>query len=244
MKLKDKVAIITGASRGIGRAAALLFAKVGAKVVIVYKSQTQKAEEVKKIIGKNAIIIQADLTMESDVKNVVSKTLKSFGTIDILINNAGEIIRPGDWKTDIDTWQKTIDANLTSMWLITKEVAPIMQKNQKGSIVNLTSTVGILGVAPVLAYSCAKGAVISLTKAFAKELAPNIRVNAVAPSNVMTDMTRGAGEELIERMKKTTSLQRIAQPEELAKAILFLASDDASYITGHVLVVDGGYSLK
>ena len=119
-----------------------------------------------------------------------------------------------------------------------------MQKNPSGSIVNLTSTVGILGVAPVLAYSCAKGGIVSMTKAFAKELAPNIRVNAVAPSNVQTDMTRGAGKELIERMKKTTLLQRIAQPEELARAILFLASDDASYITGHILVVDGGYSLK
>jgi len=244
MKLKDKVAIVTGASRGIGRATALLFAKEGAKVVIVYKQQKEKADEVKNIIGGNAWNVQADLTKERDVKNLVDKTLQKFERIDILVNNAGEIIRPGDWKTGRETWQNTLDANLTSMYLMTKETIPIMQKNPSGSIVNLTSTVGILGVAPVLAYSCAKGGIVSMTKAFAKELAPNIRVNAVAPSNVQTDMTRGAGKELIERMKKTTLLQRIAQPEELARAILFLASDDASYITGHILVVDGGYSLK
>ena len=111
-------------------------------------------------------------------------------------------------------------------------------------IINLTSTVGILGVAPIIAYSAAKGGIINITKAFAKELAPDVRVNAVAPSNVMTDMTKSAGEELIELFRLDTPLKRIAEPKELAKPILFLASDDASYITGHILVVDGGYSLK
>ena len=245
MKLKDKVAIITGSSRGIGRSTAQLFAKEGAKVVVNYKTEKAKAEEVAKQIGKaNSLVVQADVTQEKDVKKLVKETLKRFGRIDILVNNAGEIIRPGDWKTSLKTWHKTLDANLTSMWLMIREVAPIMQKQEKGVIVNLTSTVGILGVAPVLGYSCAKGGVVSLTKAFAKELAPNIRVNAVAPSNVKTDMARGAGNELIERFRKLSPLQRIAEPDELAKAILFLASDDASYITGHVLVVDGGYSLK
>ena len=125
-----------------------------------------------------------------------------------------------------------------------KEVAPFMEKQGLGSIVNLASTVGILGVAPILAYSCAKGGLVSMTKAFAKELAPTTRVNAVAPSNVMTDMTKSAGPDLIELFRQQTPLKRIATPEELARAILFLASDDASYITGHTLVVDGGYSLK
>jgi len=245
MKLKDKVAIITGSSRGIGRATALLFAQEGAKVVINYKTHKEEAEQVYKAIGKdNALIIQADVSKEEDVKKLVSETTKKFKFIDILVNNAGEIIRPGDWKTGTDTWHKTLDINLTSAWLMTREVAPIMQKQTFGSIVNIVSTVGILGVAPVLAYSCAKGGLVSMTKAFAKELAPGIRVNGVAPSNVMTGMARGAGDELIERMKRTTPLQRIAQPEELARAILFLASDDASYITGEILVVDGGYSLK
>lgn len=125
--------------------------------------------------------------MESEVKKLVQDTIKSYGTIDILINNAGEIIRPGDWNCNESVWQKTIDVNLKSMWLVTK---------------------------------------------------------AVAPSNVMTDMTKSAGEELIEKFKQSTPLKRTAEPEELASAILFLASDEASYITGEVLVVDGGYTLK
>lgn len=245
MKLKDKVAIITGSSRGIGRATAILFGKEGAKVVVNYKKEKEKGNEVVEKIGrKNSILVQADVSKEKDVKRLVKESIKVFGKIDILINNAGEILRPGGWKMDQLKWSQTIDINLTSVWLMIKEVSPIMQKQQSGVIINVTSTVGLLGVAPVLAYSSAKGGIVSMTKAFAKELAPDIRVNAVAPSNVMTDMTSGAGVELIERMKLLTPLKRIAEPEELAKSILFLASNDASYITGHVLVVDGGYSLK
>lgn len=243
MKLKNKVAIITGSSRGIGRATAALFAKEGAMVVVNYLRDTKSAQKVAKEIGKNALLVQADVTHETDVKRLVGETIKRFGRIDILVNNAGAIGERG-WKTGIDAWRKTLDINLTSAWLMTKEVAPIMERQGGGSIVNLTSTVGLLGVAPILAYSCAKGGLVSMTKAFAKELAPTIRVNAVAPSNVMTDMTKSAGPELIEFFCQETPLKRIATPEELAKAILFLASDDASYITGQTLVVDGGYSLK
>lgn len=244
MKLKDQVVIITGSSRGIGRATATLFAKEGAKIVVNYIKEKKKAEEVEKIIGKqNCLLVQADVATEEGVKKLVGETLKRFGRIDILINNAGAIGERG-WKTGIEAWHKTLDINLTSVWLTTKAVAPVMEKQGMGSIVNLTSTVGILGVAPILAYSCAKGGLVSMTKAFAKELAPTIRVNAVAPSNVMTDMTNSAGPDLIEFFRNDTPLKRIATPEELAKAILFLASDDASYVTGHTLVVDGGYSLK
>jgi NAD(P)-dependent dehydrogenase (short-subunit alcohol dehydrogenase family) len=243
MDLQKKVAIVTGSSRGIGKATAILLAQKGAKVVINYKTNEKEAELVIKKIGtKNSLLVKADVSCEKDVKRLVGETLKKFNKIDILINNAGEIIRPGNWKTGIDTWEKTLDVNLTSVWLMIKEVAPILQAG--GAIVNVTSTVGLLGSQYVLPYSCAKNAIVALTKSFAKELAPNIRVNAVAPSNVMTDMTRGAGEELIERMKKNTPLARIAEPEELARAIVFLASDEASYITGEILVVDGGYSLK
>lgn len=245
MKLQNKVALITGSSRGIGRATAILFAKEGAKVVVNYKSDKKAADEVVTIIGNgNAVAINADVTQEKDVQRLVAQTIKKFGRIDILINNAGEIFRPGDWKSDTVTWQKTIDTNLTSAWLMIREVAPIMQKNGGGAIVNTVSVYGFLGAAAVLAYTSAKGGLITLTKSFAKELAPSIRVNAVAPSNVMTDMTKGAGPALIEQFRQETPLKRIAEPEELAKAMLFLASDDASYVTGEVLVVDGGYSLK
>ncbi len=244
MRLKDKVALITGSSRGIGRAAALLFASEGARVVINYKKSKKEAEKVSSLISSESLVIGADVSLEADVKRLVKETISAFGRIDILVNNAGEIIRPGDWKMDVSVWKQTLDVNLTSAWLMIREVVPHMKKQGLGSIVNLTSTVGLLGVAPVLAYSCAKNGIVALTKAFAKELAPDIRVNGVAPSNVMTDMTLGAGQELIEFMKERTPLKRIAEPEELARAILFLASDEASYITGHTLVVDGGYSLK
>jgi len=245
MKLENKIAIITGSSRGIGRAAAILFAKEGARVVINCEKQSSEAQEVLETIGDSkSFFVQADVSKEDDVKHLVSETLKKFGRIDILVNNAGAIFRPGDWKSDLETWRKTIDTDLTSAWLMTREVAPIMLKNGGGSIVNLVSVYGFLGAAAVLAYTSAKGGLITMTKSFAKELAPTIRVNAIAPSNVMTDMTKGAGEELIETFRQQTPLKRIAEPDEIAKAILFLASNDASYITGEILVVDGGYSLK
>lgn len=245
MKLKNKVAIVTGSSRGIGRATALLFAQEGARVVINCEQDISAAQEVLEIIGpEKAMFVQADVSKEDDVKRLVSETIKRFGKIDILANNAGVILRPGDWKTDVETWRKTIDVNLTGSWLMARESIPSMMDNGGGSILNISSVYGFLGAAPVLAYTSAKGGIITLTKSFAKELAPTIRVNAIAPGNVMTDMTRGAGEELIERFKSQTPMKRIGEPEEIARAALFLVSDDASYITGQVLVVDGGYSLK
>lgn len=245
MRFSDKIVLITGASRGIGRATALQLGCEGATVIVNYKSNKKEADEVVKLIGKeHAVSIQSDVSKEQDVIDLVDSIIKKYGRIDILINNAGEIIRPGDWTTSSDIWDATIHVNLNSVWLLIKHVAPIMKKLSGASIVNITSTVGLLGVAPVLAYSAAKNGIVSITKGMAKELAPIIRVNAVAPSNVMTEMTRGAGDELIEYMKNQTPLRRIAEPEELAKAIAFLASEDASYITGEVLVVDGGYSLK
>lgn len=245
MKLKNKVAIITGSSRGIGKATAILFAKEGAEVVINCKDQTEEAKKVVNYIGKNkAIFIQADVSKEEDVKRLVSETIKKFGKIDILVNNAGVIFREGDWKSNEDIWHTTIDINLTSAWLMIREVAPIMKKNGSGSIVNISSIYGFLGVASMLAYSSAKGGIITLTKAFAKELAPNIRINAVAPGNVMTDMTKEAGDKVIKFFEQQTPLRRSAKPDEIAKAVLFLASNDASFITGELLIVDGGYSLR
>lgn len=245
MTFKDKVAIITGSSRGIGAATAKLFAERGAKVVIHYQKEKAKAEKIASEIGLNkCLLFGGDLTDEDTVKKLATTTKDHFGRIDILINNAGAILRPGDWQSELETWKKTIDINLTSAWLMTKAVAPIMQKQKQGSIVNLVSTVGIIGSPFVVPYGAAKGGLINLTKSMAKALAPHIRVNGVAPSNVMTDMTKAAGEELIEKFRQTTLLERIAEPEELAKAIAFLASDEASYITAEILVVDGGYSLK
>ncbi|MDO8529057.1 MAG: glucose 1-dehydrogenase [bacterium] len=245
MKLTNKVAIITGSSRGIGKATAILFGKEGANVVVNYMKQKTEAEKVVNTIGNTkAISIRADVSEEDDVKRLVSETIKKFGKIDILINNAGAIFRSGDWKTDTNTWHKALDINLTSAWLMTKEVVPIMIENGGGSIVNITSIYGFLGAASVLPYSIAKSGIITLTKSLAKEFSPSIRVNAVAPGNVMTDMTKEIGDELIKFFNQQTPLKRTAEPQEIAQAILFLASNDASFITGEILVVDGGFSLK
>ena len=171
MKLKNKVAIITGSSRGIGKAVAILFAEEGAKVVINCKDQTEDAKKIVNAIGKNkAIFIQADISKEEDVKRLVSETIKKFGRIDILVNNAGVIFREGNWKSSEEIWHATMNINLTSAWLMIREVAPIMTKNGSGSIVNISSIYGFLGAASVLAYSSAKDGIITMTKAFAKEL--------------------------------------------------------------------------
>ncbi|TSC87693.1 MAG: 3-oxoacyl-(acyl-carrier-protein) reductase [Microgenomates group bacterium Gr01-1014_16] len=245
MKLENKVAIVTGSSRGIGRATAILFAKEGAKVVINGVRQTEVGETVVRDIGNDrAVYIRADVSKEDEVKRLVSETVKKFGKIDILINNAGVIIDRQGWKSDIDSWQSTIDSNLTSAWLMTKEVSSIMFKSGGGSIVNISSIYGFLGAASVISYSSAKGGLITMTKALAKELAPSIRVNAIAPGNVMTDMTMEAGQKVIDYFNTQVPLKRSAEPDEIAKAVLFLASEDASYITGEILVIDGGYSLR
>jgi len=245
MKLKNKIAIITGSSRGIGKTTAILFAREGAKVVINCKDHIDEAEKVVETIGENnAFFVQADVSKEEDVKRLVLETIKKFGRIDILVNNAGIIFREGDWKSEENIWHATMDINLTSAWLMIREVAPIMLKQKSGSIVNISSIYGFLGAASVLAYSAAKGGIITMTKAMAKDLAPTIRVNAVAPGNVMTDMTKEAGEDVIKFFNEQTPLKRSAEPEEIARAVLFLASEDASFITGELLVVDGGYSLR
>lgn len=245
MKLNNKVAIITGSSRGIGKAAALLFAKEGARVVINCKDQIEEAKKLVKAIGSHkALFVQADVSKEADVKRLVSETIKKFGKIDILVNNAGVIFREGDWKSNLDIWRSTIDINSTSAWLMIREVAPLMLKNKSGVIVNISSIYGSLGAASALAYSTAKGGLITLTKAMARELAPNIRVNVLAPGNVMTDMTKEAGKKVIKHFEDQTPLKRSAEPEEIAKAILFLASEDSSFITGELLTVDGGYSIR
>jgi len=240
MRFEDKVVVVTGSSRGIGASTARLLANEGARVVVHFNEQREKAEKLASEIGAT-LVVKSDLTREDDVKKLVKKVQQKFGRVDVLVNNAGAILRPGDWKADLEIWKNTLDTNLTSAWLMTKHLVPLMKT---GAIVNVVSVYGFLGAAPVAAYTSAKGGLITLTKSMAKELAPKIRVNCVAPSNVMTDMTIGAGEKLIEQFRLETPLKRIAEPKEIAKAIAFLVSDDASYITGEMLVVDGGYSLK
>lgn len=243
MKLKNKVALITGSSRGIGRATALLFAKEGANIVVNYskseKESNKVIDEIKKL-GSDAIRIKCDVSDEKQVKEMVEQTIKKFGKIDILVNNAGVVFDVPFKERTVDQWKRTLDVNLIGVFLCCKYIAPHMPKG--GRIVNISSTNGINSFSPdAMDYDTSKAGVIILTRDLAKELAPNILVNSVAPGWVDTAMNKDLSKDFVEKENKKIYLKRFAQPEEIAKTILFLASDDASYITGVTLVVDGGY---
>ncbi|MEE0722136.1 MAG: 3-oxoacyl-[acyl-carrier-protein] reductase [Caecibacter sp.] len=244
MHLTGKTAIVTGGSRGIGRAVSVALAKAGANVAIIYAGNTAAAEETKKLVercGAKAELFQCDVADEASVASMVKNVKKDFGSIDILINNAG-ITRDGLLMImKEEDWNAVLQTNLTGVYHCTKAVSHIMMKQKAGAIVNLTSVVGETGNAGQANYAAAKAGVIGFTKAVAKELASrHIRCNAVAPGYVETDMTAFLTEEGKDAMLKTIPLGRPASADDVAQAVLFLASDEASYITGQVLNVDGG----
>ena len=244
MQLTGKTAIVTGGSRGIGRAAALTLAEAGAGVAVIYAGNTAAAEETVRLIeekGRKGLAIQCDVADEAAVTAMVKDVKKELGRIDILVNNAG-ITRDGLLMImKEDDWQAVLDTNLTGAFHCTKAVTRLMMKQRSGSIINITSVVGETGNAGQANYAAAKAGLIGFTKSVAKELASrNIRCNAIAPGCIETDMTAVLGEDTVDAMIKTIPMGRVAQPEEVAKAVLFLASDDASYITGQTLNVDGG----
>ncbi len=244
MHLTGKTAIVTGGSRGIGRAIALCLAEEGANVAVIYAGNTAAAEETQKAIaekGGQAIAIQCDVANEDAVTAMMKQVKEQFGSIDILVNNAG-ITRDGLlMRMKTSDWQAVLDTNLTGTFFCTKAVTKIMMKQRSGAIVNLTSVVGLTGNAGQANYAAAKSGIIGFTKSVAKELASRgIRVNAVAPGCIDTDMTAVLSDAVKDEMLKIIPLGRVAQPEEVAKAVLFLVSDCASYITGQVLNVDGG----
>jgi len=251
MKFKDKVVLITGASRGIGRATALLFAREGANIVLDYlvsdyepdalENVSNVMKEIEKV-GIEAIKIEADVSNELDVKKMVETTIQKFGRIDILINNAGIVYDIPISDRSMEQWKRTIDTNLLGTYLCSKYVSDQMLNGVGGKIVNITSTNGINSFnSDSIDYNASKAGVILLTKDFAKELAPKVQVNAIAPGWVDTDMNKYLSEEFIKNEIKKIYLKRFASPDEIAKIILFLASDDANYITGSVLIVDGGH---
>ena len=244
MQLTGKTAIVTGGSRGIGRAAALTLAEAGADVAVIYAGNTAAAEETVRLIeekGRKGLAIQCDVADEAAVTAMVKDVKKELGRIDILVNNAG-ITRDGLLMIMKEAdWQAVLDTNLTGAFHCTKAVTRLMMKQRSGSIINITSVVGETGNAGQANYVAAKAGLIGFTKSVAKELASrNIRCNAIAPGCIETDMTAVLGEDTVDAMIKTIPMGRVAQPEEVAKAVLFLASDDASYITGQTLNVDGG----
>jgi 3-oxoacyl-[acyl-carrier protein] reductase len=249
MRLFDSsvVAIVTGGGRGIGRATAKVLATEGAKVVVNFNRSAKEAEEVVRDIqgkGGEAIALKADVSHPEECQRLVEESVHHFGSVDVLINNAGSLIRPGDWKgiTD-DVWQTTMDINLKSAFNMIRLVGHHMLEQKRGRIVNISSTYGIFGAANVIAYVAAKAGVIALTKSFAKELAPYVTVNAVAPGHILTDLTPKVPG-FVERISAATPLKRLGEADEAAWVIAFLASDRASFITGQIVAIDGGHILK
>lgn len=244
MMLKEKVAIVTGASRGIGRASALALAGAGAKVVVNYVGSADKAAAVVAEItaaGGEAIAVQADVSLPEDVTRLLQASLERFGQIDILVNNAGITRDNLLLRMKEEDWDAVINTNLKSVYLTSKAAAKLMMKQRSGKIINLTSVVGITGNAGQANYAAAKAGVIGFTKSLAKELGSRgINVNAVAPGFIETDMTGKLSQDVQGKMLEAIPLGRMGLPEDIAKTVVFLASDGANYITGQVINVDGG----
>lgn len=244
MNLTGKVALVTGASRGIGQATAIELAKAGADVVVNFIGNEAVAQEtVEKIeaLGRKAIKIKANVGDADDVQAMADEAIATFGHIDILVNNAG-ITRDGLLIRMKDSdWDEVLNINLKGVYLVTKAVAKLMVKQRAGRIINMTSVSGVTGNVGQANYAAAKAGVIGFTKTCAKELAARgITVNAVAPGFIETAMTDVLPEKIKEGIAATVPFGRMGQPEEIASVVTFLASDFASYITGQVLNVDGG----
>ena len=243
-KLEGKVAVVTGASRGIGRAIALKLAEEGAKVVVNYSGSQAKAEEVVAMIQENggeAIAVQASVSQTEEVTALMDAAVKTYGSLDILVNNAGITRDNLIMRMKEDEWDDVLNTNLKGVFLCTKAVTRQMMKQRAGRIINISSIVGVAGNAGQANYVAAKAGVIGLTKTTAKELASrNILVNAIAPGFIETEMTAQLPEDIKQGMLTQIPLAKLGQPEDIAKAVAFLASEDANYMTGQTLHIDGG----
>ena len=246
LSLEGKVAIVTGGSRGIGRAIALTFAGVGADVVVCSRDLDGKlgtvAEEIKGL-GRRSLAVPTDVMQKAALDNLVQKTMAEFGAIDILVNNAGTSVRKSVLEHTDEDWDKVIDTNLTSYFLCSRAVAKIMTQQKRGNIISIASVRGIRGASGRIGYNVSKAGVIMLTRVLALEFASdNIRVNAIAPGWIKTEMTAPLmnDPEARKEIDATIPMGRWAEPDEMANVALFLASDMSSYVTGHTLVADGG----
>lgn len=245
--MKNKTVLITGSSRGIGAQMAKQFAQNGYNVVINYnKSKTQALAVVDEIVknGGNAIAVKADIRVESEVQNLFDVAIKTFGRIDVLINNAGIALGKLFIDNTLDEFDNVFNTNIKGNFMITKLVLPQMLSIGGGKIINISSIWGQTGGAMETIYSASKGAIISFTKALAKEYAlSNITVNTIAPGVVDTDMLHIYTDNEIDMVRKMVPMEKVAKPSEIASMALFLASDDANYITGQVLGVNGGFYI-
>jgi len=247
MRLQNKKAIITGGGRGIGRAVALAFAREGADVVINYRSNDAAAKEVVdeiRMLGRKAVALKADVGNYQDARSMVDQAVRELGGVDILVNNAG-VSRPALLlKMDEETWDQVVDIHLKGTFSCAQAAANYMKENKYGKIINVISTAGLYGTVGQINYASAKAGIIGFTKSASRELARyGINVNGISMGIITTEMTdkvRG-DEKLREIYLSRIQLGRFGEPEEVAPAFVFLASDDARYITGQVLCVDGGY---
>jgi 3-oxoacyl-[acyl-carrier protein] reductase len=244
-RLDGKTALVTGAGRGIGRATAIRLATDGAKIAINFKGNTAAAEETKRAVeaaGSHGALIQGDVSVDADAERVVKEALAfGGGRLDILVNNAGITRDNLLLRMSAEEWDAVLDLNLRAAFLITKAAMRPMMKQRAGRIVNVSSIAGVTGNAGQANYSAAKAGLIAFTKTVAREMASrNITANAVAPGFVPTDLTSIVPKDVQEAMLKQIPLARFGTAEDVANAIAFLASDEAAYITGQVLVVDGG----
>ena len=247
MTLENKTAIVTGGSRGIGRAICVALAQAGANVVTCYAHGSAGAEETVKLCetyGVKASAIQADVAKNEDVQALVAKVKEEYGSIDILVNNAGITKDNLMLKMTEEDFEQVIDTNLKGAFLCIKHVSKIMLKQKRGHIINISSVVGVRGNAGQVNYASSKAGLIGMTKSVAKEISSRgITVNAVAPGFIETDMTANLPEAVVEENLKSIPMKKLGKVEDVANLVRFLASDDASYITGQVICVDGGMAM-
>jgi 3-oxoacyl-[acyl-carrier protein] reductase len=249
MKLEGKVALVTGSSRGVGKAVALGFAASGADVVINYTSNQGAADNVVSDIqsmGRSAVAVKADVAVKSDVERLVNSAADKFGKLDILVNNAG-FTRPAMMvKMSEDQWDQVVDIHLKGAFMCSQAAGKLMKVQNSGKIINVTSVAGIVGTVGQINYSAAKGGVISMTKSIAREMARyNVCANVISLGIVATDMTEKirTDEKLKEIYMNRILLKRFAEPDDISPAFVFFASDDSNYITGQLVCVDGGYGM-
>lgn len=246
MRLKDKVAIVTGSTSGMGRATAELFAREGAKVVVTGRNEERAKEVVDHIKseGHEAMYVIADMTNMDDVKNILDKTLEAYGTVDVLFNNAGMLSLSPLEEISLEEWNKAFEVNVTSVLYLTQLVTPIMKEKGKGVIINTGSVAGFAAHHGFVGYVSSKHALGGLTKSMAWELGPEIRVNGIAPGAIHTAMVDSiGGPDALAGMREGAPLKRIGKPEDIATVALFLATDDSSFITGQMIKVDGGFEV-
>ena len=249
MRLKDKIAVVTGSSRGVGRAVALGFAQEGAKIVVNYTSNENAANEVVDAIqsmGSEAIAVKADVAKKKDAEGLVGAAVDTFGKIDILVNNAG-FTRPALMiKMTEDQWDQVVDIHLKGAFLCSQAAGVRMKEQNSGKIINVMSVAGLVGTVGQINYSAAKGGILSMTKSIARELARyNVCCNVISLGIVATDMTEKirSDEKLRDIYMNRILLKRFAEPNDISPAFVFLASGESNYITGQLLCVDGGYGM-